>query len=113
MDSGAAEVARIHVAAGAQVAAGDLLVTLETPCVYVDVEVPRSRMVRSLEVALGDRVVQGEQLLVVGDVREALPVTRPDPASPTWKLGGPRPKCPSVGSAISHIEVIVDQRRNG
>ena len=72
LDSGAAEVAQIHVTAGAHVAAGDILLTLETPCVYVDVEAPSAGIVRSLAVGAGQRVIEGGQLLVLGDVRKAM-----------------------------------------
>ncbi len=66
-------VAAIHVAVGAAVSEGELLVELETDKALTEVVAPRGGIVQSIEVELGDTVELGATLVVLaGDDEEAV-----------------------------------------
>ena len=60
-------VVRIVVDAGAAVAAGDLLLILEAMKMENEIRSPRAGSVKELRVAVGDRVNQGDALVVLDD----------------------------------------------
>ena len=66
-------VAAIHVAVGAAVSEGDLLVELETDKALTEVVAPRDGIVQSIEVEAGDTVELGATLVVLaGDGDDAV-----------------------------------------
>jgi pyruvate dehydrogenase E2 component (dihydrolipoamide acetyltransferase) len=60
-------VAAVHVAAGARVSEGDLLLELETDKALTEVVAPRDGLVQSIEVEVGDTVELGATLVVLAD----------------------------------------------
>ena len=61
-------VALVHVAAGAMVGQGELLVTPETPSIFLEVVAPAEGFVQHVAVAVGSGVVEGSELAVLGAV---------------------------------------------
>jgi biotin carboxyl carrier protein len=61
----AGRVLRVEVAAGARVAAGDVVVVLESMKMEVPVEAPRAGRVDALRVREGDAVAEGDVLAVL------------------------------------------------
>jgi pyruvate dehydrogenase E2 component (dihydrolipoamide acetyltransferase) len=82
-------VAAIHVAVGASVAEGEILVELETDKALTEVIAPRAGVVASIDVEIGDTVELGATLIVLagdGDgeaATVAAPTESAAPASPT------------------------------
>lgn len=76
----AAVVLDWNVAVGAEVNAGDILVSLETAKAVVEVDAPVSGVVLDIRFAEGDDAPEHEVLLVIGEPGEAAP--SPAPASP-------------------------------
>lgn len=70
-------VAVIHVAVGASVAEGELLVELETDKALTEVVAPRSGIVQSIEVDVGDTVDLGATLVVLAGDGDAAVVSAP------------------------------------
>ena len=60
-----ASVWKIEVTAGARVAAGDVLLILESMKMEIPVEAPRDATVRRILVAEGDQVEEGEVVVVL------------------------------------------------
>ena len=89
-------VATIHVAVGAQVTEGDLLVEVDTDKALTDVVAPHAGIVRAVEVGVGDTVPLGATLVLLagpgetaeageaesaGTAHEAVPEAAAEPAS--------------------------------
>jgi pyruvate dehydrogenase E2 component (dihydrolipoamide acetyltransferase) len=74
-------VAAIHVAAGARVSEGQLLLELETDKALTEVVAPRDGIVQSIEVDVGDTVELGATLIVLAD-EEGEQVVAAGPAEP-------------------------------
>ena len=60
-------VTAIHVAGGARVAEGDVLLELETDKALTDVVAPRDGVTASIEVQVGDTVEVGDTLVILAD----------------------------------------------
>lgn len=60
-----ASVWKIEVKAGARVAAGDVLLILESMKMEIPVEAPRDATVRSILVAEGDQVEEGQVVVLL------------------------------------------------
>jgi biotin carboxyl carrier protein len=60
-----AAVWKIEVMAGARVAAGDVLLILESMKMEIPVEAPRDATVRSILVAEGDQVEEGQVVVLL------------------------------------------------
>jgi acetyl-CoA carboxylase biotin carboxyl carrier protein len=60
-----ASVWKIEVAAGSRVAAGDVLLILESMKMEIPVEAPRDATVRRILVAEGDQVEEGQVVVVL------------------------------------------------
>jgi pyruvate dehydrogenase E2 component (dihydrolipoamide acetyltransferase) len=76
-------VAAIHVAAGARVSEGDLLLELETDKALTEVVAPQDGIVQSIEVQVGDTVELGATLVVLADADGQQVVAAAAPESET------------------------------
>jgi pyruvate dehydrogenase E2 component (dihydrolipoamide acetyltransferase) len=115
-------IIEILVSAGDRVAVDDPLVTLESDKATMDVPAPFAGVVRELAVELGDRVSQGDRLLMIEpsdaiaaadsvpsvDEAELAPAPPPQPASPPAADGdgaGPTYASPSVRRLARELAV--------
>jgi pyruvate dehydrogenase E2 component (dihydrolipoamide acetyltransferase) len=82
-------VAAVHVAAGARVSEGDLLLELETDKALTEVVAPRDGLVQSIEVEVGDTVELGATLVVLADEEgeRVVAAAAPEPASEPPAVG--------------------------
>ncbi len=55
----------VHVASGAQVAAGDVLMIIESMKMEIPVEAPRAGTVGEIRVAKGDAVSEGQVVILL------------------------------------------------
>ncbi|MGB5588075.1 MAG: biotin/lipoyl-containing protein, partial [Gammaproteobacteria bacterium] len=75
------EIIEVHVESGAEVAAEDPLITLETDKAAMDVPSPMAGRVDKVRVSVGDKVSEGAvivELLSSGEQAEIQPNTQPD-----------------------------------
>src|SRR2546427_616125 len=96
-------VVEVHVTPGAEVKAEDPLITLESDKASLEVPAPASGTVAEVEVAPGDRVAEGDVILLMR-VAEARPATQAVTLPPT---PAPSPRPPVAAQGDLHAEVLV------
>jgi len=90
-------VIAIHVAAGARVAHGDVLLELETDKALTDVVAPRDGVTASVEVEVGDTVGVGDTLVTLAD--EVPEQTEPSAPAPPSSSDAPAAQASVAASA--------------
>ncbi|MBK6278044.1 MAG: hypothetical protein IPF57_07870 [Gammaproteobacteria bacterium] len=95
------EVIEIAVADGAAVAIGQTLITLESDKASMEVPSPLAGTVRGISVKVGDRVREGDEILVMEIAGEAASASAPPvtPASTVTAAPAPAPVAPGEGPA--------------
>lgn len=100
------EVIEVHVAPGATVKAEDPLLTLESDKASMEVPSPAAGTVAELKVAKGDKVSQGDLILLLGTGQQAAP-TPPAAQAARAMPAAPAAAAPVGGRGDHHAEVLV------
>ena len=104
------EVIEIAVADGAAVAIGQTLITLESDKASMEVPSPLAGTVRGISVKVGDRVREGDEILVMEIAGEAASASAPParalrtasrPPSPSAAAGPSRSRAPGPAPGAS------------
>lgn len=93
------EIIEVHVAPGDEVKVDDSLITLESDKASMDVPATAAGTVEALKVKQGDRVSEGELILLLRTGAKAQ-------AAPP-RAAAPSPKAPAAGPGDYHAEVLV------
>ena len=97
------QIVEVHVAPGAELKAEEPLITLESDKASMEVPAPASGTVAEVKVAQGDRVSEGDVILLMR-VAEAGPATQAVTLPPT---PAPSPRPPVAAQGDLHAEVLV------
>ena len=106
-DFSAVPVIEIHVKAGDRLAAEDPLVTLESDKATMDVPCPRAGVVSEVKVAVGDKISEGDLVLLLNcdsqqDAAAATASTGPGASEPVTAPAAPSsPAAPAAAAAAS------------
>lgn len=100
------EIIEVHVAPGATVKAEDPLLTLESDKASMEVPSPAAGTVAELKVAKGDKVSQGDLILLLGTGQQAAP-TPPAAQAARAMPAAPAAAAPAAGRGDHHAEVLV------
>jgi pyruvate dehydrogenase E2 component (dihydrolipoamide acetyltransferase) len=91
-------IAAIHVALGAVVADGEVLLELETDKALTEIVAPCAGTVAKIEVAVGDTVALGATLVLLAqDADDDVPVKTSSPAAPAGAPPSPAPAAATAG----------------
>jgi dihydrolipoamide dehydrogenase len=103
-------IIEVHVAPGATVKAEDSLVTLESDKATMDIPSPWAGTVTALKVGAGDKVSEGDVILLIEAAGTAATSSKepvPQPAAPTPAQPAPAARPPSSAKGDLHAEVLV------
>ncbi|HHC71701.1 MAG TPA: dihydrolipoyl dehydrogenase [Thiotrichales bacterium] len=105
------EVIEVLVAPGDRVEKEDSLITLESDKASMEIPSPESGIVKTVKVQLGDRINQGDPIVVLETealVEEPAPApAAPEEKSPPVKHTQPAPQAPAEGVADIRTQVLV------
>jgi dihydrolipoamide dehydrogenase len=103
------EIIELLVAPGDEIQMEDSLVTVESDKASMEIPAPRAGMVKSLKVKLGDRISEGDVLLMLEASEQAVAEPEPSPAEPEQaEQVAAAPQAVSfTGEADLHAEVVV------
>ena len=94
------EIIEVHVAPGADIKVDDPLITLESDKASMDIPSPAAGKVGELKVGKGDRVSEGDLILL-------LRTGAKERVAPSAATTAPMPKPPTAGQGDYHAEVLV------
>ena len=94
------EIIEVHVAPGADIKVDDPLITLESDKASMDIPSPAAGKVGELKVEKGDRVSEGDLILL-------LRTGAKERVAPSAATTAPMPKPPTAGQGDYHAEVLV------
>ncbi len=101
-------IIELHVTPGATLAAEDPVVTLESDKATLEVPTDRAGTVHEVKVKVGDRVSQGDLLLVLNSGAAAAPQAAPPAvAAPATVAPTPAPALDNQPKADRHAELVV------
>ncbi len=104
------EVIEVLVAPGDRVEKEDSLITLESDKASMEIPSPESGIVKSVKVQLGDRINQGDPIVVLETealVEEPAATAGPEEKAPPVRHAEPAPEAPAEGVADIRTQVLV------
>jgi len=110
-DSQDVEVIEILVAEGQTVSENDSLMVLESDKAAMEIPSPKSGVIKSISIKLGDQVSEGDEIVTMeieGAAEEAAPAPEPEAkqeSAPAEKASTPEPAPSAASSSVETIEV--------
>jgi len=110
-DSQDVEVIEILVAEGQTVSENDSLMVLESDKAAMEIPSPKSGVIKSISIKLGDQVSEGDEIVTMeieGAAEEAAPAPEPEAkqeSAPAEKASAPEPAPSAASSSVETIEV--------
>ena len=110
-DSQDVEVIEILVEEGQTVSENDSLMVLESDKAAMEIPSPKSGVIKSISIKLGDQVSEGDEIVTMeieGAAEEAAPAPEPEAkqeSAPAEKASAPEPAPSAASSSVETIEV--------